>query len=162
MITAHIRRVQELGLLLSNHIIEVYGDVEQAREIAIATLTHDIEKYSEPAFSDLWQDEPGFKEALRVHRINVAHHPEYWETRSMGGERKQMVRRKIAEMICDWYSRCEEYGKDYDDWLENFVPERWKFSEEEKTQITYYSNLLRNAIKKEAYKPKPKPKRKKV
>ena len=50
---------------------------------------------------------------IRHHAETNPHHPEYWH----GIENMPKV--YIAEMVCDWYARSNEFGSDLREWVKD-------------------------------------------
>src|SRR5450755_1045681 len=49
--------------------------------------------------------------AVEHHRRTNEHHPEYW------GGIDNMPEIFVAEMVCDWYARSQEFGTDLRVWI---------------------------------------------
>lgn len=72
-------------------------------------------------------------EAVRHHAKNNPHHPEYWDGIA------KMPRQFVAEMVCDWLARAQEFGTDLREWIKRdaiekydipICSEQWKWIEE--------------------------------
>ena len=79
------------------------------------------------------------KLAIHQHNSTNLHHPEAWS-----GGIKDMPDVYLAELVCDWKSRSEEFGTDLRQWIDNVATKRFDFIAEDKvyTDIVRYVNLL--------------------
>ncbi|MGL4442150.1 MAG: DUF5662 family protein, partial [Alsobacter sp.] len=48
-----------------------------------------------------------------------SHHPEYW------GGVANMPEIAVAEMVCDWYARAQEFGTGLRDWITQQAVDRY-------------------------------------
>ena len=58
--------------------------------------------------------------AIDHHRRVNEHHPEYW------GGIDNMPELFVAEMVCDWYARSQEFGTDLREWIRGHAYERFR------------------------------------
>jgi len=115
--------VQENCELLADRMIEE-GRVEFGRILLANAQIHDASKWHGVEWLYLHQgpDVPRDKIELAVcqHQKTNPHHPEYW------GGLEQMPEIYIAEMVCDWCARSQEFGKDLRGWISTTARERFK------------------------------------
>jgi hypothetical protein len=116
----HIELVREACLLLGQRLIRE-GRTEFGRILIARGFEHDVSKF----FGIEWDylhagpDVPEEKLRLAIHqhvRTN-SHHPEYW------GGIELMPEIAVAEMVCDWYARSQEFGTGLREWIaSNAIP----------------------------------------
>ena len=132
-IVRHIRNVQENCLLMGEKFIE-RGLVEFGRELIARGFCHDNSKFYGTEWDNMAPgipitDKPAkLKLKLSVthhNRINN-HHPEHWD-----GGINYMPRIALAEMVCDWKARSEEFGSSLRDWINNSATKRYGFTEKD-------------------------------
>jgi hypothetical protein len=58
--------------------------------------------------------------AIEQHRRTNSHHPEYW------GGIGNMPEISVAEMVCDWYARAQEFGTGLRDWIESVAMKNYR------------------------------------
>jgi hypothetical protein len=58
--------------------------------------------------------------AVKQHRRTNSHHPEYH------GGVENMTPLDIAEMVCDWYGRAQEFGTDLRQWVREQAVDRYE------------------------------------
>jgi hypothetical protein len=58
--------------------------------------------------------------AIEQHRRTNSHHPEYW------GAVGNMPEICVAEMVCDWYARAQEFGTGLRDWIETVAKKNYR------------------------------------
>ena len=110
----HIEFVREAGLLLGKRLI-AQGRVDFGRLLIAKCHVHDESKF----YGIEWQwlhmgpDVPRdvLDPAIQQHRETNPHHPEYW------GGFENMPEIAVAEMVCDWYARSQEFGTGLRDWI---------------------------------------------
>ena len=140
-IIRHIKNVQDNCLLMGKRLIES-GQIDLGRMLIARGLTHDNSKFFGAEWDNMspvpigpQQDPAKVKRNLSIyhHRESNDHHPEYW------GNIKEMPQVAIAEMICDWKARSEEFGNSLRDWIKDYAMKNWQF--DEKDQI--YKDIFR-------------------
>ena len=135
----HIHNVQrntyKLGILLIKK-----GDIEIGKNLIANGLIHDNSKLKGIEFEYLYfgSGHAILADVLRHHQITNCHHCEYW------GCIRNMPDLYLAEMICDWNSRSEEFKTDVREWIFTKATYKYNFSMEEEIgkKILYYLNLL--------------------
>ena len=108
----HIRIVQEACWELTKKLLKM-GDTVFARCLIASSMSHDVSKFYGIEYNNLIQSESPelLKYAVGHHQQTNKHHPEYW------GGVENMPRLAIAEMVCDWYARSNEFGTDLRKWI---------------------------------------------
>ena len=148
-ITRHIRNVQDNCILLGEKLIE-QGEIEFGKTLIANGMKHDVSKfqgieyeYMAPLFAKVGAsaDEPKklkLKIAIQHHNSTNYHHPEAWESIH------EMPDVFIAEMVCDWKARSEEFGSSLRDFISSTAMKRWEFTEEDQVYklIMTYVDLL--------------------
>lgn len=124
----HIRKVQDACGLLAERLLKK-GEIDFARRLIAASLTHDNSKFFGIEWENLiHSDKPELlKFAVHHHQQTNKHHPEYW------GGIDNMPRLSVAEMVCDWYARSNEFGKDLRQWIKEEATERYSISPQGKS-----------------------------
>ncbi len=133
-LTRHIRNVEDNCLLLGEKLI-ANGEVELGHHLIANGFVHDASKF----FGIEWdflsiipikEEETKLKLKMAVlhHNQTNAHHPEHWQGI------KNMPSVYVAEMLCDWKARSEEFGTSLREWIDNEAIKRWKF---DKTDDVY-------------------------
>jgi hypothetical protein len=74
--------------------------------------------------------------AIEQHVHTNSHHPEYW------GSINNMPEIALAEMVCDWYARSQEFGTSLMSWYIDNAIERYEINESTQNTITKYINAL--------------------
>lgn len=144
-IIRHIRNVQDNCLFLGFKLIEA-GKVDFGRQLIANGFVHDNSKFYGMEWLNLdhyvkkrTNKETRLKLSLAVSQHNQTnpHHPEYWA----GIENMPEV--YLAEMICDWKSRAEEFGTSLMDWIDGGAMERFKYEKdcEVYKKLVYYASL---------------------
>jgi hypothetical protein len=79
-----------------------------------------------------------FEAALLQHRFTNPHHPEYWA----GIDNMPSV--YLAEMVCDWKARSDEFGTDLREWVKEKATKQWSFTTSGRVykEIKEYLDLL--------------------
>lgn len=144
-VARHIRNVEDNCLFLGKKLIE-RGDIDLGRKLIANGTVHDASKFHGIEFEYLSlnnpsEDDKKVKLKLAVHHHNTTnpHHPEYW-----AGGIKEMPDVYVAEMVCDWKARSEEFGTSLRDWIDDQATKRFGFIKEDKVykEIMEYVNLL--------------------
>jgi hypothetical protein len=119
----HIELVREACLLLGRRLMKK-GRKEFGRLVIARGFVHDASKFygSEWRYLHAGKDVPKDKleDAIRQHQETNQHHPEYW------GGVEHMPDLAVAEMVCDWYARAQEFGTGLRDWIRDQAMERFK------------------------------------
>ena len=119
----HIELVREAGLLLGKRLMR-RGEEEFGRRLIARVFVHDASKFygAEWKYLHAGKDVPPDQLALAVaqHRETNQHHPEYW------GGLHRMPEIAVAEMVCDWYARAQEFGTGLRDWIGGPATERFR------------------------------------
>lgn len=119
----HIELVREACVLLGKRLMG-QGRQEFGRILIARGFEHDVSKFSGiewdylHAGSDVPKDE--LELAIRQHVRTNSHHPEYW------GGIENMPEIAVAEMVCDWYARSQEFGTGVRDWVKSNAIERFR------------------------------------
>jgi hypothetical protein len=144
-IARHIRNVEDNSLLLGEKLIQ-RGEIDLGKRLIANGMIHDASKFHGIEFEYLSLGNPSEESAklklkLSVHHHNTTnpHHPEYW-----AGGIKEMPDVYLAEMVCDWKARSEEFGTSLRDWIEQSATKRWGFVKDDKTykEIMAFVDLL--------------------
>lgn len=122
----HIEHVQESAYLMAERIVKGGGDEFLAHELITNIQAHDQSKFRgiewKYLHDDVKETEPElFKLAWEQHVWTNPHHPEYWA----GIEHMPDV--YVAEMVCDWKSRSNEFGTDLRSWIKDSATKRFGF-----------------------------------
>ena len=144
-IARHIRNVEDNCLILAEKLLDI-GEITLARKLVANGMVHDASKFHGIEFEYLTiggaaEENAKLKLKLAVYHHNHTnfHHPEAW---SQGI--KEMPDVYLAEMVCDWKSRSEEFGTNLREWIDNDAINRFKFTKEDVVykDIMKYVNLL--------------------
>ena len=143
-LTRHIRNVEDNCLLLGEKLI-TNGEVELGHHLIANGFVHDASKF----FGIEWdylsiapskEEETKLKMKLAVHQHNSTnkHHPEHWQNIS------NMPDVFLAECVCDWKARSEEFGTSLREWIDDHATKRFNFSKEDDVykEIIKYVDLL--------------------
>lgn len=110
----HIRLVQDACVLLGKKFIK-NGDEEFGRLLIARGFEHDVSKFYGIEWDYLHAGKDVPKEqltlAMKQHTATNEHHPEYWQ----GIE--NMPDLALAECVCDWLARSQEFGTSLEDWF---------------------------------------------
>jgi hypothetical protein len=119
----HIELVREATTLLGKRLISK-GRIEFGRLLIAKGFEHDVSKFYGIEFDYLHAGKDTPKEeldlAVKQHIRTNSHHPEYW------GGFENMPELAIAEMVCDWYARSQEFGTSVRDWILESAIEKFK------------------------------------
>jgi hypothetical protein len=118
----HIDLVRGACLLLGRRLI-ARGQAEFGRILIARGFLHDSSKF----FGIEWEylhagrdvPEEALRLAIRQHTLTNPHHPEYW------GGFAHMPEISVAEMVCDWFARSQEFGTDLRNWIETVAVPRF-------------------------------------
>jgi hypothetical protein len=130
-LTRHIRNVEDNCILLGIKLIE-RGDIELGRKLIANGMIHDASKFGGIEFENLSNStSENTKEensklkmrmALQHHVSTNQHHAEFW------GGIKNMPLVALAECICDWKARSEQFGTSLRDWIDEQATKRFDFT----------------------------------
>lgn len=127
----HIRKVQDACELLAGKLLKK-GEIDFARKLIACGLTHDNSKFYGVEWENLiTSNKPELlKFAVHHHQQTNKHHPEHW------GSIDDMPRLHLAEMVCDWYARSNEFGTDLWQWVKEDAVVKYNISLQGKTYKT--------------------------
>ena len=132
----HLRLVQEACLLLARKWIKE-GRLHDAQMLASRGFKHDNSKFFGIEWDNLHLEEADhIPLAVQQHRESNDHHPEHW------GGINRMPEVCLAEMVCDWYSRSQEFGSDLREWIKDEAIPKWKPTKRTLAKITRFVNAL--------------------
>jgi len=118
----HIDLVRQAGLLLGKRLM-AQGRKDFGRLLIARCYEHDVSKFKgiEWRFLHAGKDVPkeDLQRAIQQHQETNSHHPEYH------GGFENMGELDVAEMVCDWYARSQEFGTGLRDWIKNTAIERF-------------------------------------
>jgi len=140
-ITRHIRNVQDNCILLATKLI-TNGEIELGRKLVMHGFQHDVSKLEGIEWDNMapgvtiQEDTAKLKLRLAVNHHNSTnlHHPECWT-----GGIQAMSEEYIAEMVCDWKARSEEFGSSLRDYIDEKALKRWNFTKESEV----YKRIMR-------------------
>ncbi|MDF1756019.1 MAG: DUF5662 family protein [Verrucomicrobiales bacterium] len=140
----HIQNVQNVSLLLADRLAEK-GEFDLARRLVQRSLRHDSSKFEgiEWEYLDIASNDKVNRSKLRLainqHQQSNDHHPEYFS-----GGVSDMSSVQLAEMVCDWKARSEEFGSSLVDWVKEVACERYGFTVRSKVyqKIKFFLDLL--------------------
>jgi len=118
----HLNLVRDACLLLGKRLMS-RNKQELGRLLVAAGFQHDVSKFYGiewdylHAGKDVPQDRMNL--AIEHHRHTNPHHPEYW------GGVDNMPEISVAEMVCDWYARSQEFGTDLRVWIRDTAMARY-------------------------------------
>ena len=127
----HIDNVRASCLLLGERLIE-NGKDELGLQLIANGYIHDASKFHGIEWEYL-RDETKeahpieFALALKHHQHVNPHHPEYW-TNGI----KSMPPVYLAEMVCDWKARSNEFATGLRSWIKQKAIKRWDFTVQSK------------------------------
>lgn len=116
----HIKLVQDNCEKLAWSMIE-NGQPEQAIDLMKNALKHDSSKLDGIEWLYLREGSPHFDLALEQHVKTNPHHPEHWKSGII-----EMPPIYIAEMVCDWKARSDEFGTDLRSWIKESAYKRYE------------------------------------
>ena len=122
----HIEEVRRNAHTLAERLIEA-GEEDLGLHLIRNVMVHDQSKLSGIEWDNLGHTEAdNCKEKLALaisnHNRTNPHHPEYW------GSIKKMPPVYVAEMVCDWRARSNEFGTSLQEWIEKGSTKRYKFT----------------------------------
>lgn len=134
----HIQNVSGNCIVLGKKLIE-QNEAELGNALIANGLIHDNSKFFGIERKNLGSDDKEKQKlAIQQHNETNEHHPEFW------GGIKQMPRIFVAEMVCDWKARSNEFGTDLRAWIETSAMQRFGFTKKDKVWkwINEFLNLL--------------------
>lgn len=120
----HIQNVQKNCYRLGIKLMKK-GDIELGRNLIANGQIHDNSKFKGIEFEHLFYSDPLLPEVVKHHQSVNPHHPEYW------GSIKDMPRVYVAEMVCDWFARSNEFGTGIREWVDLVALKKFSFSPED-------------------------------
>jgi hypothetical protein len=127
-VTRHIKNVENNCLLLGTKLIKS-GNIELGKQLIANGFVHDASKFTGIEFEYLSLNNPAeennklkIRLAIQQHNTTNPHHPEFWNHIS------KMPEVFLAECVCDWKSRSQEFGTDLREWIDNEATKRFHFS----------------------------------
>lgn len=122
-LTRHINLVRQACEILSERLMND-GHKEMAVKLLARGYIHDNSKFYGIEWDYLHngQDVPeeALELAIKQHNTTNDHHPEFW------GGVDNMPEVCVAEMICDWYARSQEFGSSLRDWINQTAVKKYK------------------------------------
>jgi hypothetical protein len=119
----HIESVRRNCLLLGRRLM-AQGRHEFGRLVVARGFGHDISKFFgiEWEYLHAGRDVPQelLDLAIKQHTLTNQHHPEYW------GGFESMPEIAVAEMVCDWYARSQEFGTDLRSWVRDVAVPKYQ------------------------------------
>jgi len=134
----HIQNVSSNCTILGKKLIEK-GEFEFGNTLIANGLIHDNSKFFGIEYEYLnSSDTEKQRLAIYQHNRTNRHHPEYW------GSIKNMPKIFVAEMVCDWKARSNEFGTDLREWIEKSAMQKFNFTKKDKIWkwINEFLNLL--------------------
>lgn len=121
-LTRHIELVRDACSLLGKRLIK-QGRVEFGIQLIARGHAHDVSKFYGIEYDYLHRgpDTPSeeLDLAIQQHQRTNSHHPEFH------GGVEHMPEIDIAEMVCDWYARGQEFGTNLREWISDTAVERY-------------------------------------
>ena len=114
----HVDSVNNNCQLLAERLY-AKGEEDLAHKLVLNGHIHDASKFSGIEWmylnDDTLREKPElFQCALQQHQTTNLHHPEAWS-----GGIHVMDRLHLAEMVCDWHTRSQEFGSDLREWIKD-------------------------------------------
>ena len=131
----HIKKVETNCYVLAKHYHSL-GEDDFALELIKRARLHDVSKFNDFELKNLHYPNSAqdFSKALQLHHEKNSHHPEYYNhsrdlfSEGNVGYAKRMTPVDVAEMVCDWVARGQEFGTSVRDWIENEATKKYSFS----------------------------------
>lgn len=128
----HIDMVRQAGVLMGKRLME-RGEKDFGRLLIAKCYEHDVTKFYgiEWKYLHAGNDVPKaeLERAVQQHVATNPHHPEYW------GGLEYMPRIAVAEMVCDWLARSQEFGTGLRDWITEVACERFDIDTESEQYV---------------------------
>lgn len=121
-LTRHISLVRDACTLLGTRMI-AQGRRDFGRVIIARGFVHDASKFHGIEFEYLHVGDVApedLERAIYQHVRTNSHHPEFH------GGVENMGEADVAEMVCDWFARSQEFGTSLRDWITDKAVERYK------------------------------------
>jgi hypothetical protein len=140
-LTRHIDLVRDAGLLLGKRLMN-QGRKDFGRILIGHIYVHDASKFHGIEWDYLHAGKDVSKDkldlAVKQHIHTNPHHPEYW------GGFDQMPEIFVAECVCDWYARAQEFGTGLRQWITDVAIDRFKIDPKSKKheQMMAFVDLL--------------------
>lgn len=143
-LTRHIRNVEDNCLILGEKLIGE-GEIELGHHLIANGFIHDASKFfgiewDYLSIAPIKEEETKLKLKLAVQQHNSTnkHHPEAWDGI------KNMPSVFVAEMVCDWKARSEEFGTSLREWIDSDATKRFDFGKNDNVykEIMKYVDLL--------------------
>jgi len=119
----HIELVRNACTLLGRRLIKK-GRVDIGRLLIARGHVHDATKFQGIEWDYLHSGPDTPKEELKLaikqHVRTNSHHPEFH------GGLEKMPELDVAEMVCDWYARAQEFGTSLRDWISKDAIQRYR------------------------------------
>lgn len=137
----HIDMVRQIGFLLGKRLMKK-GRKDFGRLLIGKCYQHDASKFHGiewkylHAGSDISKDD--LEKAVKQHVETNSHHPEYW------GGVQNMPEIAVAEMVCDWYARSQEFGTGLREWIKDVAIEKFNIDtrSDQYVWITRFVDIL--------------------
>jgi len=137
----HIKMVETNCNIISRHMMN--EDSHFAITIAKRGRLHDLSKFDDLEFQNLWKGEKNFDIALVHHHTNNRHHPEHFTNGIYG-----MNDIDIAEMVADATARAQEFGTDIRIWFfsDDKAPKKYGYLGDKSIydKIEFFLNMIIN------------------
>jgi Family of unknown function (DUF5662) len=137
----HIELVREACLLLGRRLMDS-GRTEFGKQVIARGFEHDVTKFFgiEWDYLHAGRDIPKseLELAIKQHTRTNDHHPEFH------GGVENMPEIAVAEMVCDWYARSQEFGTGLRDWIKQNAIDKFKIDLEsdQMNWINKFVNIL--------------------
>lgn len=143
----HLRDVQDNCLLLGQRLID-RGDVHLGLSLIKNGFQHDVSKFEgiEWQFLNVYDKKEkrkaafkkGLALAIHQHTTSNPHHPEFW------GSIHSMPDLYLAEMVCDFKARSNEFGTSLSDYIKKQAMGKYSFKDSDPVydKIKGFSELL--------------------
>ena len=137
----HIELVREACLLLGRRLMDS-GRMEFGKQVIARGFEHDVTKFFgiEWDYLHAGRDIPKseLELAIKQHTRTNDHHPEFH------GGVENMPEIAVAEMVCDWYARSQEFGTGLRDWIKQNAIDKFKIDLEsdQMNWINKFVNIL--------------------
>lgn len=142
----HIELVREATTLLGKRLIS-QGRVDFGRLLIARGFKHDVSKFAgiEWDFLHAGKDTPKEQLELAVnqHVRTNSHHPEFH------GGFQNMPELDVAECVCDWYARSQEFGTSVRTWIKEVGVQKFNIdinSQEYKWVNSFLDILLEDSF----------------
>lgn len=136
----HINNVRTNCTLLGQRLMKK-GEVNLGRQLIANGFIHDYSKFHGMEWDHLHRendDKDALSLAVKQHNRTNPHHPEYW------GTIQDVPRIYVAEMVCDWKARSNEFGTSLLEWINGDAAKRYGYSQRDAVynEIMYFFSML--------------------